>query len=236
MMLGKRKQTTAPWKKGTLKKWPKEKRSQFGPGYNPKVVSASPPPNAEIKWYDQTGVSTFNASSSVPVHAAVGSLNLISQGDQGDNRNGQKIMVRSIDLRGTVEVAKHSGSDFDDLKYETHYFRWILMIDTQANGAFPNLTDVFEENPTGGDQFDIYNSLRETGRYKILMDKVLRINELTPGWNTQTNRWHAASRLYFQKHVNLDLPIQFSDQCGNLASCKENICMIISLWQTPNTK
>ena len=56
MMLGKRKQTTAPWKKGTLKKWPKEKRSQFGPGYNPKVVSARPPPpNAEIKWYDQTG-------------------------------------------------------------------------------------------------------------------------------------------------------------------------------------
>ena len=48
-------------------------------------------------------------------------------------------MVRSIDLRGTVEVAKHSGSDFDDLKCETHYFRWILMIDTQANGAFPNL-------------------------------------------------------------------------------------------------
>ena len=35
---------------------------------------------------------------------------------------GKKIMVRSIDLRGTVEeVAKHSGSDFDDLKCETHY-------------------------------------------------------------------------------------------------------------------
>ena len=36
-----------------------------------------------------------------------------------------------------------------------------LNVDTQANGAFPNLTDVFEENPTGGDQFDIYNSLRK---------------------------------------------------------------------------
>ena len=35
MMLGKRKQTTAPWKKGTLKKVAKKKkRSQFGPGYN----------------------------------------------------------------------------------------------------------------------------------------------------------------------------------------------------------
>ena len=26
MMLGKRKQTTAPWKKGTEKKWPKKKK------------------------------------------------------------------------------------------------------------------------------------------------------------------------------------------------------------------
>ena len=69
-------------------------------------------------------------------------------------------MVRSIDLRGTVS-SQTFRQRLDDLKCETHYFRWILMIDTQANGAFPNLTDVFEENPTGGDQFDIYNSLRK---------------------------------------------------------------------------
>ena len=127
-------------------------------------------------------------------------------GESADELNADLAVYGSIDgavelAAGTVEVAKHSGSDFDDLKCETHYFRWILMIDTQANGAFPNLTDVFEENPTGGDQFDIYNSLRETGRYKILMDKVLRINELTPGWNTQTNRWHAASRLQYFKSM-----------------------------------
>ena len=61
--------------------------------------------------------------------------------------------------------------------------------------------------------------LRETGRYKNLNGQGTKNKELTPGWNTQTNRWHAASRLqYFQKHVNLDLPIQFSDQYGNLAS------------------
>ena len=84
MMLGKETNNSSVEKRYT-EKVAKEKRSQFGPGYNPKVVSARPPPpNAEIKWYDQTGVSTFNnASSSVPVHAAVGSLNLISQGDQG---------------------------------------------------------------------------------------------------------------------------------------------------------
>ena len=154
----------------------KKKDHNSDQGIIQKVVSARPPPpNAEIKWYDQTGVSTFNnVSSSIPVHAAVGSLNLISQGDQGDNRNGQKIMVRSIiDLRGTVEVAKHSGSDFDDLKCETHYFRWILMIDTQANGAFPNLTDVFEKRKSHWWRSIRYLQFpQETGRYKILMDKV----------------------------------------------------------------
>ena len=71
------------------------------------------------------------------------------------------------------KVAKHSGSDFDDLKYETHYFRWILMIDTQANGAFPNLTDVFEENPTGGDQFDIYNFPQGNWQIQNLNGQVL---------------------------------------------------------------
>ena len=138
MMLGRGNKQQLRGKKVHWKSGQKKKDHNSDQGIIQKVVSARPPPpNAEIKWYDQTGVSTFNnASSSVPVHAAVGSLNLISQGDQGDNRNGQKIMVRSIDLRGTVEVAKHSGSDFDDLKCETHYFRWILMIDTQANGAF----------------------------------------------------------------------------------------------------
>ena len=160
MMLGKRKQTTAPWKKGTLKKWPKKKDHNSDQGiiqrqYQLDHRHQMQRSNGMIKLGYQPSTMYHHQS---PVHAAVGSLNLISQGDQGDNRNGQKIMVRSIDLRGTVEVAKHSGSDFDDLKCETHYFRWILMIDTQANGAFPNLTDVFEENPTGGDQFDIYNS------------------------------------------------------------------------------
>ena len=40
-----------------------------------------------------------------------------------------------------------------------------------------------------------------------------------------------------QKHVNLDLPIQFSDQYGNLASVRNNnICMIILSGADSNTQ
>ena len=57
MMLGKREQTTAPVEKRyTSEKVAKRKKITIRTGYNPKVVSARPPPpNAEIKWYDQTG-------------------------------------------------------------------------------------------------------------------------------------------------------------------------------------
>ena len=83
-MLGREETNNSSVEKRYTEKSGKRKKITIRTRYNPKVVSARPPPPyAEIKWYDQTGVSTFNnASSSVPVHAAVGSLNLISQGDQ----------------------------------------------------------------------------------------------------------------------------------------------------------
>ena len=58
MMLGKRKQTTAPWK-GTLKKWPKRKKIIPGLRYNPKVVSArlTATKCKEIKYKDQTSIN-----------------------------------------------------------------------------------------------------------------------------------------------------------------------------------
>ena len=36
---------------------------------------------------------------------------------------------------------------------------------------------LFEENPTNLDQFDMYNSLFETGRFKTLMDKFIRVQK-----------------------------------------------------------
>ena len=70
------------------------------------------------------------------------------------------------------------------------------------------------------------------------MDKVLRINELTPdGILRQIDGMQASRLQYFQKHVNLDLPIQFSDQYGNLASVRNNnICMIILSGADSNTQ
>ena len=60
------------------------------------------------------------------------------------------------------------------------------------------------------------------------MDKVLRIslNSLLDGILRQIDGTQPLDYNTSKKHVNLDLPIQFSDQYGNLSSVRNNnICM-----------
>lgn len=233
-MLGKRTLSRT----GSFAKYPQAKKkytkrdNQFGPGYNPKQVSVRPaPPNAELKWNDTTGiVTTWVASGSgLPSHAGVDSLVRISQGDQGYQRNGSKITVKKITIRGACEAYGNSNATFSSTTPGEVYFRWMIFVDTQANGAFPTVTDIFEETPTGADVFDIYNSLTETGRFKVLMDKFIRVNEACPMFNTNTQHTHVQNRLtHFKKTINVNLPIHYSDSSSNMAAVRNNnIFMLI---------
>jgi len=232
-MLGKRTLSRT----GSFAKYPASKRrqpqdNQFGPGYNPKRVSnRKPPPNAELKWNDTTGIvnTWVAAGGGLPWHSAVDSLVRISAGDEGFQRNGQKITVKKLTIRGTVEANQNSNATFTDTTPGEVYFRWMIFVDTQSNGAFPTVTDIFEENPTSGDSFDIYNSLRESGRYKVLMDKFLRVNQAHPMYNTSSGHTHVGNRLtHFKKTINLNMPITYSDTTSNLAAVRNNnIFMVI---------
>lgn len=205
---------------------------QFGSGYNPKAISrVKPPANAEVKWYDKSAITAAwgAAGGGIPSYIYVDSLNRIAQGDTGDTRDGNKILVTKLSLRGTCEAYQNSNGTFTSTTPGEVYFRWMVIIDTQANGANPALTDVFESDPTGADQFDIYNSLTETGRYKILMDKFIKVNAACPIYNTNTQHTHVQNRLtHFKKTFNLNLPIVYSDGTSNMAAVRNNnIFMVI---------
>lgn len=234
--LGKRGQQFRPARLSTL---PKSKRKasgsqQFGSGYNPKQVSnRKPPPNAELKWNDVSQLITtwVGAGNGLPSHTAVDSLVRIAQGDQGYQRNGNKITIRKLTIRGAVEAYQNSNTTFNSTTPGDVWFRWMIFIDTQANGAFPNpITDVFEENPQGADQFDIYNSLTETGRFKVLMDKFIKVNQAHPMYNSDSGHTHVANRVtHFKKTFsNLNLPIMYSSNTSDMAAVRNNnIFMII---------
>lgn len=229
MKLGKR--NSAAWRNKSIG-IPKRRKfnlapPQFGYGYDPKRSSRRPmPPNAEIKWYDQTGTSAFtSAGSALPTRCSIASLNLIASGNEGATRIGNKITVTKLNFRYFVGTSDGSSATFNDLISGDHYFRTMIFIDTQSNGGVPNFSDVFEEYPdgTGSDQFSIFNSLRETGRFKVLMDKVSHIPAYSPVYNTVTDHYHVPNRLcYEQASFKLNLPVVYSDAYPNGASIRNN--------------
>ena len=101
-MLGKRKRTIL-YKSRKFKKSPASRQLEFGKGYNPKKVSLrKPPPNAELKYHDHgQGYTTLTnvATTSVPAYFQEESMITIPRGDQPNQRNGRKIMIRDVDLR-----------------------------------------------------------------------------------------------------------------------------------------
>lgn len=242
-MLGKRSQSfsqPAFKKKWIKKKYANKKALTYGPGYNPKAaIGNAVPSGAELKYFDVSEVAGFAAASGgIPVAHAIQTFCNIAQGDQQFERNGNKILVKKFTIRGTVEHQGSSQEDFTNLNCGDIYFRVMLFIDSQCNGAFPSLSDLFEEQPTGHDEFDLYNGLSETGRYKTLMDKIIKLEAITPAWNTETHRYHIPDRLqHFKKTFNLNLPMRYYDQYGNLGSLRtNNIFMVVFSGSSTNTR
>lgn len=230
-MLGKRKKQIAYPKQWDAKR-KKTANQQFGPGYNPKQVSyRKPPPNAELKWFDKTSVQNgWNAAGGgMPSNLTTTTLVDIAAGDDGYNRNGNKIMVRKLTIRGACELDQNDSATFTSTTPGEVWFRWLIIIDTQANGGIPALTDVFEEDPTSGDSYDLYNSLKEAGRYKVIMDKYIKVNQAHPMYNTTSGHTHVANRVtHFKKTINLNLPIHYTGGQGAVGQVRNNnIFMVV---------
>lgn len=206
----------------------------FGKGYNPKAArTVKPLSYAEKKWHDDSRLvqpaSWTNATVDWPTYYAVDSINKIAQGDTGYERNGTRINAFKLTLRGAVQVEQHASSTYVNTAPDTHYFRWIVFIDSQCNGAGASLDDLFQQTPNNLDQFDVFNSLYDTGRFKILMDKFIRVPEAVVTYDETNGQFYAPGRIvHFKKTFNFQLPIQYGDSYANMSSVRtNNIGMVI---------
>ena len=202
-----------------------------GPGYNPKAINlrAKPPPFAEKKFHelgqDATTIQNI-ATTTTPAHSGFSSLNLISYGDSMSTRNGNKVLLDSISLRGRCIVDKNSDPSFANVVSTTTIFRIVVFLDTQCNGGSPTIDEFFDTQLVSQDAFDCYNSLHNTGRFKTLLDKRVTVQ---PGPcfmdNTPTPDTVACpgGETEFSFHLkNLRIPIMFSDGYDYIQSVRTN--------------
>lgn len=197
---------------------------QYGPGYQPGTRRAGVAP--ELKHYT-TGLNltAFDTDPGAgnPAYYHVTSLSNIAQGDAGDGRQGNKIQLKRITVRGKVEVDSDTNATYADLINHAHLFRVILYLDLRPNGAAPAWTDMFDQFPNNDGQVFDYNNPYVCDRFKILSDKWLSTPNPYFIADTAGETFHSGGAFkFFKVSVPLDCAAWYSDGTNNLAAIQQN--------------
>jgi len=114
----------------------------------------------EKKFIDTTG------TTNVPEVGTLSLLNPLGQGTSVITRIGQKIIIRSIDLRVRVSAAPPSASP----SLYPNMVRVLLVWDNQPNGSLANASDIIEDLTAGTGVISPQQKIYIT-RFRILWDK-----------------------------------------------------------------
>jgi len=112
----------------------------------------------EKKFFDTAVAFTFPTVASCSTSGATGNIHIVPQGDTESSREGRKIEIKSIQIRGTFSLAPGADANGISIAY------LVLIMDTQCNGANPAITDVFTSNNMGSNMVNLSND----NRFRIL--------------------------------------------------------------------
>lgn len=149
-----------------------------------------------------------------------GSLNVVPLGDGPDARIGRKITVTSVQMRYTCDIHRTETN--------VVYFRIIIGLDKQANGAAPLATDIFV-NPSVLAQRNLDNS----SRFTILYDKVHRFNpSVVQGTDT---RYNGPNLIKVYKKCNIPITYDNTATTGALTTIRSNNLFLMGFQYGNNT-
>lgn len=125
----------------------------------------------ELKYYDSiyTAYTIDSTGEVIPVNSgssgsgSTGTIVQVPQGDTEFQREGSKILINSICWKGYIET---NGSSLNGAISTLH-----LILDTQANGALPSYTTIFENNSVNS-----FRSLSNSDRFIILKEYRIEAN------------------------------------------------------------
>ncbi len=181
----------------------------------------------EAKFLDQDiDDASIAANGTIFTNAsAEASLLRIPEGNGESERIGRKITIRSINWRFTVMLPEADGSA--NAKNATTV-RVILYLDKQCNGTAATITDILETN-----DWQSFNNLANSKRFRTLMDRVYDIEPKAGGGNGTTSDW-AEARISDTLFKKVNIPIEYDNTAstGALATIRSNNINMLILSDT----
>lgn len=186
----------------------KAKRPPFTP-YR-KTQSAQLLNKQELKFLDTAVGITLDTTVE-----QVTSLNLVTQGDANNNRDGSVIQVKSVQITGRVANVPAAAATSAGIAYI-----WVVL-DKQPNGAAPTVTD-YLTSTTASTAMPLVNNQY---RFKTLGRIVIPLNSqagVTTAYNNQSQNvdWYYK----FKK----PLEIRFNGNAGTVADVTSNNIHLIA--------
>lgn len=175
------------------------------PGYTRTVgaYARSVPGAVEKKYFDSNIANSGDLSAGVVFNSCC----LVPQGTTDVTRVGNKIMIKNINLKGTLTLDDQGTGSIPN-----GIIRIIVFIDKQANGATAAVTDILKTAT-----FASFRNMDQVDRFTILKDKVYTIR------CQSSNALHTgASAIYFAMSKKCNIPIHYSSTTGAITEIKSN--------------
>lgn len=171
--------------------------------------------NFELKFVDDTAIGeitgdNWTGSSIDPL--AEEQIGGVAQGDGPNERNGRKIVVKQINIRGQIALKDLEGSTGAPGGDRT--VRLILFADKQTNKALADGTDVMTNYP--GFAKNSFRNLENTKRFQILGDKTITLDH-PAGAGLATTMWAGATKA-FQFNVRMNTSVNYVGAADTIAN------------------
>lgn len=169
----------------------------------------------EVKFFDQQFPSTILAAPSNPASsmsvdpATTLSLVAVSQGDGPSNRDGKKIRLRSLYIKGTLFRPAYKGYT---LPQEPMGAYVAVVLDRQCNAAQLSPAQVFI-NPQASaiGNISLLRNLEYSDRYRILRDGVFLLGSGPLANNAAADTFSSSGVLrHFEWYIPLNFDVQFN--------------------------
>jgi len=208
----------------------------------------------ELKYYDQQSSNeTIRNFGSIFPRAAgdiiIGSMNLIPTGTGPEEMLGNKVRIKSIEIRGRVTADPDTNASSLVAVKNENFTRVALVLDMQANGTVAAASDIYENSQTFGAAPNIYDFVKiaNSKRFRILKEWIFDLNTTpfvgNPNAASSTATLFSAAgiskNLHYYKKCDIEMDFQreatgMARTIAEVRSCNLLICAFSLVDQKTN--
>lgn len=188
-------------------------------GYYGRYSGTRPPGAAlmrqEKKFHDFSFIA-YNPEQDGSINV-FNSANEIAQDTTESGRIGRKVTLTSFSMRGSITMLTVAQPDSN----VSGLWRFVLVLDKQANGQTATWTDVFKD-----EEIETFRNLANVGRFNILWDKMYSLNPFGAGAG---NGDSVQKHMPFSVFKKMNVPVEYSGVNGTVNEIKSNNLVMLSI-------